>query len=126
MSKGEDLLPELALSEDLQPHLSDYDEIIVLMSGGKDSLACLLHLLDLGVPRENLHLHHHLVDGREGSTLMDFPITESYCEALAKAFGIPLTYSWREGGIEREANRLNEPTAPVWIPDEVTGYRVLC
>jgi hypothetical protein len=34
--------------------LEDYDIIAVNYSGGKDSLACLLHLLDLGVPRSKI------------------------------------------------------------------------
>jgi 3'-phosphoadenosine 5'-phosphosulfate sulfotransferase (PAPS reductase)/FAD synthetase len=126
MSKGEDLLPVLQQADcctDLTPNLQDYAEVILMMSGGKDSLACLLDLLDRGVPREKIHLHHHLVDGREGGTLMDWECTEGYVEALAKAFGLKLTYSWREGGIERECNRHNAPTAPVMIPDEIAGYR---
>ena len=52
-----------------------YDHVIVAFSGGKDSVACLLHLLDLGVPREKIELWHHDVDGREGSDLMDWPVT---------------------------------------------------
>ena len=36
--------------------LEDYDKIIVLLSGGKDSLACVLDLLERGVPREKLEL----------------------------------------------------------------------
>ena len=38
-------------------------------------LAALLRLLDLGVDRDRLELWHHDVDGREGSTLMDWPFT---------------------------------------------------
>ena len=36
--------------------LSSYDRIIVSTSGGKDSLACVLHLLDLGIPKERIVL----------------------------------------------------------------------
>lgn len=69
-----------------------YDRVCIAFSGGKDSLALLLHVLELGVPREKIELHHHLVDGREGSTLMDWPITESYCEAIAhqRAIAAPI------------------------------------
>ncbi len=56
-------------TESEEPDLASYDHVIVAFSGGKDSLACLLHLLDLGVPRERIGLWHHDVDGREGSSL---------------------------------------------------------
>jgi 3'-phosphoadenosine 5'-phosphosulfate sulfotransferase (PAPS reductase)/FAD synthetase len=82
-------------------------------SGGKDSIACYLHLLDCGVPAEKIELHHHCVDGREGSTLMDWPCTESYCEAFAKHFGSTLYLSWKEGGFEREMLRKDARTAPI-------------
>lgn len=39
--------------------LEDYDLIIVLFSGGKDSLACYLKLLEMGVPKEKIELWHH-------------------------------------------------------------------
>ena len=68
-------------------HLDSYDRIIVCFSGGKDSLACLLYLLEQGVSPDRITLHHHLVDGREGSTMMDWPVTEAYCQAIAKALG---------------------------------------
>lgn len=35
--------------------LEDYDLIVVLISGGKDSVACYLKLLELGVPKEKLN-----------------------------------------------------------------------
>lgn len=104
------------------PDLASYDRFLIGYSSGKDSQACLLYLLDLGVPREKLECMHHLVDGREGSTLMDWPCTEAYSEAVCQALGVKLTFSWREGGIEREALRQGTPTAPVWIPDG-DGYR---
>ena len=94
------------------PDLQSYDHILVAFSGGKDSLACLLHLLDLGVPRTRIELWHHRIDGAEGS-LMDWPVTESYCEMLAAAFGIPIFFSWKEGGFEREMLRNESPTAPI-------------
>jgi len=93
------------------PDLASYDVIVVGMSGGKDSLACILHLLDAGVPRHKIELWHHLVDGREGSNLMDWPVTEDYCRKFAEAFGMKLHFSWRTGGFEREMLRDNTPTA---------------
>lgn len=91
--------------------LTSYDTIIVAFSGGKDSLACLLHLLEQGVPAEKLELWHHDVDGREGSTLMDWAPTRAYCRAVAKAFGVPILFSWLSGGFEREMTRDNTPKA---------------
>ncbi len=41
--------------------LSLYHKIIIFMSAGKDSLACLLHLIDLGVDLSKVELWHHLV-----------------------------------------------------------------
>lgn len=94
------------------PDLSSYDTFIVAMSG-KDSLACLLHLLDVGVPREKIEIWHHEVDGREGSTLMDWPCTPAYARAVAEGFGLKIYYSWRVGGFEREMLRDNARTAPI-------------
>lgn len=42
-----------------QAAMARYDAILVAFSGGKDSLACLLHLLDLGVDRSKIELWHH-------------------------------------------------------------------
>lgn len=100
-----------------------YDKIVVLFSGGKDSLACLLHLLDLGVDREKIELWHHLVDGKD-SRLMDWPVTERYCEAVASSFKIPLKLSWREGGFEREMLREGDATAPIgWEEGRARSHR---
>lgn len=95
-----------------QDQLSSYDHIIVYFSGGKDSLACVLHLLESGADKEKIELWHHEVDGRGGSHLMDWPCTPGYCQAIADALGIPIYFSWKEGGFEREMLRQNAPTAP--------------
>jgi len=102
----------LALLAPSEPDLDSYDVFIVAFSGGKDSLACLLHLLELGVPRSKIELMHHDVDGREGSRLMDWPCTRAYCRAVAQAFGVPVYFSWKVGGFEREMLRDGTPTAP--------------
>lgn len=102
--------PEPTVSE--SPALSIYDHIVVAFSGGKDSLACLLHLLEQGVDRRKIELWHHRIDGTE-SPFMDWPVTESYCEAIAAHFAIPLFFSWKEGGFEQEMLRNNAPTAPI-------------
>lgn len=98
--------------EESHPNLSDYARFIVFFSGGKDSVACFLWLLEQGVPLEKIELHHHLVDGKE-SKLMDWPITTDYCKKFAAAFGARLSFSWKEGGFEREMLRDQAPTAPV-------------
>lgn len=94
--------------------LSVYDRFIVAFSGGKDSLACLLHLFDSGVSPDKIELWHHDVDGRESERLYDWPISKNYCESVAQHFNIPIYFSWREGGIRREMLRENALTAGVW------------
>ena len=42
--------------------LDEYDYFVVYLSGGKDSVACLLYLYDIGVPRDRMFVQHHLVD----------------------------------------------------------------
>jgi 3'-phosphoadenosine 5'-phosphosulfate sulfotransferase (PAPS reductase)/FAD synthetase len=89
-----------------------YDRVLVAFSGGKDSLAALLHLLDLGVSLARIELHHHEVDG-QGEAFMDWPITPAYVAALARHLGAPIYRSWRDGGFLRELGRAGAPTAPV-------------
>lgn len=100
------------------PNLDEYAGFICFTSGGKDSTAAVLQLLKMGVPAEKIELHHHLVDGAPGDAgydggMMDWPVTEAYCRAFAKAFGLKLYMSWREGGFEREMLRDNDRTAPI-------------
>jgi 3'-phosphoadenosine 5'-phosphosulfate sulfotransferase (PAPS reductase)/FAD synthetase len=103
------------VDHDGEPDLSFYDRFIVFFSGGKDSLACVLHLLELGVPASKIELHHHLVDGaaEDGPGLMDWPVTLDYCRKFAMHIGASFQTSYREGGIEREMLRDNQRTAPV-------------
>jgi hypothetical protein len=96
----------------ITPDLSQYDRFLVAFSGGKDSICCVLKLLELGIQANQIELHHHLVDGREGSTLFDWPVTEDYCRKFAEAIACPIYYSWLEGGLEREMCRDNQPKAP--------------
>lgn len=105
------------------PDLNIYQKFIVAFSGGKDSLACLLHLLDSGVDRSLIELWHHDVDG--GQPFMDWPCTASYCKAIAQHLGIPIYYSWREGGFLREMLRDGTPTAPTKFekPDGTIGQK---
>lgn len=93
--------------------LPPYDRVLIAFSGGKDSLACIKAVLDAGISRDRIELWHHDVDGQEGSELMDWPCTRAYCKAVADHLGIPLYYSWKEGGFEREMLRDGTRTAPI-------------
>jgi len=95
-----------------------YDKYIVAFSGGKDSIACFLNLLDQKVPKHKIELWHHLIDGQE-QTFMDWEVTEDYCRKFAEAFGVKIYFSWKEGGFKREMLREDQLTAPIQfeIPD---------
>ncbi len=103
--------------------LRTYDRILVMMSGGKDSLACLLWALERGADRGRIEIWHHAIDGREGSDLMDWPVTEAYCRAVAKAFELPFYLSWKQGGFEREMLRDQSLTAPT-VFETPDGVRI--
>ncbi len=92
--------------------LHSYDRYVVSFSGGKDSTALLLFLLENGVPREKIELWHQEIDGR-GPSLFDWEVTPDYCRKLGAAFGVPVLYQWKEGGFLREMLRENALTAPV-------------
>lgn len=105
--------------------LNSYDFIIVAFSGGKDSTACFLHLLDAGVPLSKIELWHHAIDGKEGSTLMDWPATPAYCKAFAKTFNVKYYESWKTGGFEQEMLRNGTSTATKKFED-VNGNIIEC
>ncbi|MBA4849003.1 phosphoadenosine phosphosulfate reductase family protein [Emticicia sp. BO119] len=104
-------------------NIQNYDKFIVAFSGGKDSIACVLHLLDVGVDKSKIELWHHIVDGK-GETLMDWEITEDYCRQFAKAFQIPIYFSWKVGGFAREMLRKNSLTAPTVFETPTGKYQV--
>ena len=88
-----------------------YDKYIVSFSGGKDSTATFLYLLEHGVPVERIELWHQEIDGRE-KTFFDWEITPDYCRRFAEAFGVAIYFQWKEGGFYRELVRKNSLTAP--------------
>ena len=94
-------------------NIKDYDHYFLAFSGGKDSISCYLNLLDQGINPEQIELHHHLVDGREGSSLMDWPVTEDYCRKFAQTFGSKIYFSWKSGGFEKEMTRNQERTQAI-------------
>lgn len=94
-------------------NFNSYDYIIFAFSGGKDSTACVLHLLESGAPKERMQLWHHEIDGREGGRFMDWAVTPDYCRKFAQALGIPIYFSWKVGGFKREMLRKNQLSAPV-------------
>ena len=86
--------------------LEDYDMIIVLFSGGKDSLAAYLRLLEWGVPKDRIELWHHDIDGGHPTRRMDWPVTSAYVKAFAEAEGVRLRKSWRVNGFWGEVYRI--------------------
>lgn len=77
-------------------------KFIVAFSGGKDSIAMVLHLMfQEFINPSQIELWHHDVDGKS-ENLWDWKCTESYCRAFAKAFGLKILFSYREGGITKE------------------------
>ncbi len=91
------------------PRLQDYDRIVVAFSGGKDSAACVLALLDAGADPRRIELHHHHID--DGVSFMDWPVTPAYCAAFADALGLPLYRSGRTGGFRASSTARVGPAA---------------
>lgn len=100
-------------------NLTSYDYIIVAFSGGKDSVACVLHLLEKGVDKNKIELWHHCVDGKEEpESFMDWPVTEDYCRKFAEKMGLKVKFSWKKGGFKREMLREGQRTAPNIFQDQ--------
>jgi 3'-phosphoadenosine 5'-phosphosulfate sulfotransferase (PAPS reductase)/FAD synthetase len=119
MSKPEKIIQTPEQATELLGNIHNYDKYIVCFSGGKDSIALHLHLLELGVDPAKIELWHHDIDGEvTDKNFMDWPITKAYCEAYARAFNTPLYFSWREGGFKREMLRENQPTGDTFFEDE--------
>ena len=119
MNRTQDFLP---ISSELD--LRTFDRVLIATSGGKDSLAAMLAMLEAGVPPSRMELHHHEVDGR-GAPFMDWSSNAGYCAAIGAAFGIPVYFSWREGGFLREMLRRDQATAPVLFETPEGQVRVV-
>ncbi|HAV1520127.1 TPA: phosphohydrolase [Vibrio parahaemolyticus] len=88
--------------------VDEYDVVVLAFSGGKDSIAAFLRLLDMGVPRERIELWHHLVDGHTSEEpFMDWVFMDAYCEAFAREFGVKYYRSWLHKGFKGEMLKNN-------------------
>lgn len=105
--------------------LEDYDLIVVLLSGGKDSIACYYKLIELGVPKEKIEFWHHDIDGGHPSRQMDWRCTQNYVRAFAEAENIPLRLSWRVNGFFGELYRIGASEPIEWM-DPDTGEICQC
>ena len=110
--------------EELLP-LEEYDMIAVLLSGGKDSIACYYKLIELGVPQEKIELWHHDIDGGHPSRRMDWRCTQNYVKAFAEAEQVPLRLSWRVNGFFGELYRIGASEPVEWM-DPDTGEICQC
>lgn len=110
--------------EELLP-LEMYDLVIVLISGGKDSIACYYKLLELGVPKSKIEFWHHDIDGGHPSRTMDWRCTVNYIRSFAEAEQIPLRVSWRKNGFFGELYRIGASELIEYVDPE-TGKIYQC
>jgi len=104
----------------------EYDHIIASYSGGKDSLALALMVKEIGASSNRIELWHQHIDGEPGSNgLMDWPCTESYVRATAKALELPVLFQWKDKGFEGEMLRNQSQTAGVYY-EERNGNVKFC
>lgn len=105
--------------------LEEYDLIAILLSGGKDSIACYYKLLELGVPKGKMEFWHHDIDGGHPLRRMDWRCTQNYVRAFSEAEDIPLRLSWRVNGFFGELYRIGASEPVEWMEPE-TGEIVQC
>lgn len=102
--------------------ISNYDHYMVAFSGGKDSTACVLWLLEQGIEKSQIELWHHLIDGA-CDNFFDWPITGSYVDSLAKALGLSLYFSFRIGGYRAELLKENKRSNDI-IYETPKGFQI--
>ena len=105
------------LLEELLP-LEEYDRVILLISGGKDSIASYYKLLELGIPKQKIEFWHHDIDGGHPSRRMDWRCTSGYIRAFSEAEQIPLRVSWRKNGFFGELYRIGASEPIEWQEPE--------
>ncbi len=105
--------------------LEEYDLVIVLFSGGKDSTACYYKLLEMGVPKEKIELWHHDIDGGHPSRRMDWRCTQDYVRSFAEVEEVTLRVSYRVNGFFGELYRIGASEPVEWIDPE-TGEIMQC
>ena len=98
--------------------LEEYNLVAILLSGGKDSIACYYKMLELGVPKEKMEFWHHDIDGGHPVRRMDWRCTQNYVKAFAEAEHVPLRLSWRVNGFFGELYRIGASEPVEWMePD---------
>jgi 3'-phosphoadenosine 5'-phosphosulfate sulfotransferase (PAPS reductase)/FAD synthetase len=102
------VMPQISL-----PDFDSIDHWILAFSGGKDSIACLIWLIE-NVDRTKIELWHHEVDG-DGKNFVDWPCTGQYVKGIAKAFELPIYFSGLCGGFKGELLKHNQPHAPSYF-----------
>lgn len=105
--------------------LEEYDLIVVLFSGGKDSTACYYKLLELGVPKSKIELWHHDIDGGHPTRNMDWRCTRNYVRSFAEAEKVPLRVSYRINGFFGELYRIGASEPVEWV-EPATGEIMRC
>lgn len=105
--------------------LEEYDLVAILLSGGKDSIACYYKLLELGVPKNKMEFWHHDIDGGHPSRRMDWRCTQNYVRSFAEAENIPLRLSWRVNGFFGELYRVGASEPVEWMEPD-TGEILQC
>lgn len=95
--------------------LEEYDLAAVLLSGGKDSIACYYKLLELGMPKEKIEFWHHDIDGGHPTRRMDWRCTQNYVKSFSGAEEVPLRLSWRVNGFFGEMYRIGASEPVEWM-----------